>query len=112
MKSKLISFNITALNNQNKIKDSFFGEIDSLGDLISALIPYIFGISGIILVLMIVFSGFQMLTSAGDPKAMESAQKKLSGAIIGFVIIFTAYWIVQFIGKMLGIESFINIFGN
>ena len=105
-------FDISALNTENQIKDSMFGNIESLGDLISAIIPYIFGLSGIILLLMIVMSGFQMLTSAGDPKAMESAQKRLTGALIGFIIIFTAYWIVQFIGRMLGIDAITNIFGK
>lgn len=109
MKINPSPFDISALNEENQIGK---GNIKSLGDLISALIPYIFGISGIILLLMIVMSGFQMLTSAGDPKAMESAQKRLTGALIGFIIIFMAYWIVQFIGRMLGIDQIENIFGK
>lgn len=100
-------FDISALNTKHQIKD-----IKSLGDLISAIIPYIFGVSGIILLLMIVFSGFQILTSAGDPKAMEAGQKRLVNAIIGFIIVFLSYWIVKFVGQMLGIESITTIFGN
>jgi len=107
MKYNQLAFDISALNTENQIKN-----YNSLGDIVSAIIPYIFGISGIILLLMIVFSGFQMLTSAGNPKAMEAGQKRLVNAIIGFVIIFLSYWIVKFVGQMLGIESITNIFGN
>jgi len=87
-------------------------KFNNLGDVVSQLVPYIFGISGIILLLMVVFSGFQMITSAGDPKAMEAAQKRLTNSIVGFIIIFAAYWIVQLIGRILGVEVFGNIFGQ
>ncbi|MBU0998109.1 pilin [Patescibacteria group bacterium] len=106
-------FDLTDLNRQFPLKDSITNrDITNLGDLISVLIPYIFGITGFILLLMIVFSGFQILTSAGNPKAMEAGQKRLVNAIIGFVIIFLSYWIVKLVGQMLGIESITNIFGN
>ena len=106
-------FDLTKLNEGFPLEDSISGKnITNLGDLISVLIPYIFGITGFILLIMIVFSGFQMLTSAGNPKAMESGQKRLINAIIGFVIIFLAYWLVKFAGQMLGIESITTIFGN
>jgi len=107
-----MAYNITKLQNDFQKESKFSNEINNIGDIVSRLIPYIFGIAGIALLLMIIFSGFQMLTSAGDPKALESAQKRLVNAIIGFVIIFAAYWIVQFIGKILGIEVFGTIFGQ
>jgi len=107
-----MAYNITKLQNDFQKESKFSNEINNIGDIVSRLIPYIFGIAGIALLLMIIFSGFQMLTSAGDPKALESAQKRLVNAIIGFVIIFAAYWIIQFIGKILGIEVFGTIFGQ
>jgi len=106
-------FDLTKLNKEFPLEDSFTGKtITNLGDLISAIIPYIFGIVGFVLLLMIVFSGFQMLTSTGNPKVMESGQKRLVNALIGFIIVFLSYWIVKFVGQMLGIESIVNIFGN
>jgi len=104
-------FSFTDLNKKFSLGKSGTS-INNLGDLVSVLIPYIFGITGIILLLMIVFSGFQMLTSAGDPKAMEAGQKRLVNAIIGFVVIFLSFWIVKFVGQILGIESIVTIFGN
>ena len=103
-----MGFNLTKLNKDVALK----GKFTNLGDVVNALIPYIFGIAGFILLLMIIFSGFQMLTSAGDPKAMEAGQKRLMNSLIGFIIIFLAYWIVKFVGQMLGIEAVTKIFGN
>ena len=108
-----MEFNLSDLNKEFPLKDASTGKnITNLGDLVSVLIPYIFGIAGLVLLLMLIFSGFQMLTSAGDPKAMESGQKRLTNAVIGFIMIFLSYWIVKFVGQMLGIEIFTGIFGN
>ena len=101
-------FNVTDLQKDFEKQSGF----SNFGDIISKLVLYVFGISGIILLLMIIFSGFQMITSAGDPKAMEAAQKRLTNSVVGFVIIFAAYWIVQLIGRILGVEVFGNIFGQ
>ncbi len=50
------------------------------------------------------------MTSGGDPKAVQSAKSKITNALIGFVIVFAAYWIVQLIASILGLEAITNIF--
>jgi hypothetical protein len=81
-----------------------------LGDIISALLPYIFSAAGLILLLYLIYGGIQLMLSQGDPKSIQAAQSKITNAVIGFIIIFLAYWLVQIVGKMLGIESFGSIF--
>lgn len=78
--------------------------------LIGRLLPYIFAAAGFGLLLMIVSAGFSLLTSAGDPKQMEAAKSRLTNGLIGFFIIFLAYWIVQIAGFVLGIEEIGTIF--
>lgn len=70
-------------------------EKDSLGTIISALIPYLFVFAGLLLFVYLIIGGFSYLTSGGEPKAMEQAKGKVTNAIIGFIIIFIAYWVVQ-----------------
>ncbi|MFH1971560.1 MAG: hypothetical protein ABIJ05_04220 [Patescibacteria group bacterium] len=82
----------------------------SLGEIISSIIPWIFYIAGFALLLMLVLGGFQLLTSAGDKNAMEAAKKRVTNSIVGFVIIFASYWIVQLVGKILGIGIFSQLF--
>ena len=75
-----------------------------LGEIVSGLLPYLFAGAGLLLLLYLIFGGIQFMTSGGDPKAMESAKGKITGALIGFIIVFAAYWIVQIVGTILGIE--------
>jgi hypothetical protein len=84
------------------------------GGFISNLLPYIFGIAGIALLIFMIIGGLQMMLSHGDPKAMQSAQAKITNALIGFVIIIIAFFIVQLIGQLLGLglTGFGNIFGS
>lgn len=83
----------------------------SIGDVLSAFVPYIFGIAGILLLLYLIYGGLGFMLSGGDPKAIESAKGKITNALVGFVIIFISFWIVQLVGKFLGLDVFGNIFG-
>jgi hypothetical protein len=86
---------------------SYFEFADkTIGDVLTALLPYIFVLAGIILFGYLIMGGFAFLTSAGDPEKIKTAQKKLVNAIIGFVIIFAAYWLVQILEEVLGIGIF------
>ena len=78
----------------------------TLGEIISSLLPYIFALAGLALLLYLTLAGFELLTSTGDPKKIESAKSKLTNAIIGFLIIFVSYWLIQILEAILGITIF------
>jgi len=82
----------------------------SVGGIITNILPYIFGAAGIALLVYLVLGGLQMMTSRGDPKAMQSAQGKITNAVIGFVIIIIASFVVLLIGELLHISSITQIF--
>ena len=82
-----------------------------IGSFLSAVVPLILTIAGIGLLLMILSSGFTLLTSAGDAKKLEGGKQRLTNAVLGFFIVFIAYWIVQIAGYMLGFDTFFEIFG-
>ncbi len=73
--------------------------------IISGLLPYIFGFAGMAVLIYMILGGFQMMLSRGDPKAMQSAQGKITNAIIGFVIIIIAFFIVQLVGQIFGLQT-------
>ena len=91
---------------------NFAFEGRQVGDIISALLPYVFVLAGLLLLGLIILGGFQYLTSRGDPKAVESARGRLTGAILGFVIIFTSYWVVQIIEIIFEILVFYFFFND
>ena len=76
-----------------------------LGSIVSKLIgQYVFFFAGLILLLMLIMGGFQMLTSAGDPEKVKAGQGKITTSLIGFLIIFAAYWLMQIIETVLGFK--------
>lgn len=81
-----------------------------IGFVVGALIPYLFTFAGILLLLYLVLGGFQLMTSRGDSKAVEAGKSKIMYALIGFIIVFFAYWITQFVGLILGIDTLLTIF--
>ncbi len=89
----------------------FSGDQGNIGSIVSSLLNYLFPLAGILLLLYLIFGGFSLMTSGGDPKAVQGAKSKITNALIGFVIVFVAYWIVQILGTVLGIEAITNIFG-
>jgi hypothetical protein len=78
----------------------------NLGDIISALLPYIFTLAGIILFALLIMGGFELLTSGGNPAKTKKAQGRITSALIGFLIIFLAYWITQILEVIFGISIF------
>lgn len=73
---------------------------------INALLPYIFPAAGLVLLFMIIAGGFQLLTSAGNPESTAKGYKRILYAVIGFIVIFVSYWIIQIIQDIFGIDIF------
>lgn len=70
--------------------------------IVNLVLPYIFIIAGILLLFYLIAGGFQMMTSPGDEKAVSSAKAKITNALVGFILLFISYWIVQIIQTILG----------
>ncbi len=82
-----------------------------VGDIIGQVFStYIFYAAGIVLLVYLIISGFQFMLSRGDPKATQAAQARITNAVIGFVIVFLAFIIVQLIAQLFGLEE--TIFGQ
>jgi hypothetical protein len=82
------------------------GEAAPLGVLLNRALLFIFPMAGLILFGIIIASGFQLMTSAGNPEKMKKAQGQLTMGVIGFIIIFVAYWLIQILDAILGLHYF------
>lgn len=84
----------------------------SIGEIVGKSLGYVLAAAGIGLLLMIIASGFTLMTAAGDAKKMASGQAKLTNAIVGFILVFSAFWLTQILGVVFGWqESIGTIFG-
>lgn len=99
-----LNINFDTLNQSTGLKTEFTGT-GAIGKIITDLLPYIFGIAGLIMFLYIVYAGFSLMTSRGDSDAAAAARNKLTYAIIGFIVIFASFWIIQILTSILGIGN-------
>ncbi|PWU23759.1 hypothetical protein C5B42_01890 [Candidatus Cerribacteria bacterium 'Amazon FNV 2010 28 9'] len=72
--------------------------------IITSLMPYLFTAAGLILFVMIVWGGFEMLTGATNPKQQEAGRQRITTALVGFLIIFCAYWLARIVELILGVS--------
>ena len=106
---------------QADIGDQFFGNfirgssgnslksLTGIGSLVTLFLNIAFVIAGLILLFFFVMGGIGMIASAGksDPQQLEQAQKTLTSAVIGFIVVFASYWIVKLIGGLIGMPNII-----
>jgi len=73
------------------------------GPLIGSLIQLIFVVAIIVALLYLIYGGFRWLVSSGDKAQVAAAREHLVAAVIGLVIIFLSYFILNLIlGFFLG----------
>lgn len=81
----------------------FFG-YTCIGHLVSNLVAAAFLVSGIIVFVYLVWGGVDYLSSGGDKGKIESAQKRISAAIIGLAIVASSWAIYQILIVFFGIN--------
>lgn len=76
----------------------------TIADVSSEVLRYIFPFSGFLLLLFLISGGLDMMISAGDPKKIEQGKEKITAAIVGFLILFSGFWIYQIVAYIFGIK--------
>lgn len=56
------------------------------------------GISGGLALLFIIFSGYQIMTAAGDPQRLQSGRELLTAAVSGLILIIFSIFLLRLIG--------------
>ncbi len=67
-----------------------FVHFSSLGDLITKLLPIIFGMVALLAVVIFSIGALRYLVSRGDEKAVDSARSTMTGAVVGLIIVLGA----------------------
>lgn len=79
-------------------------ELSTPGGIISRALTFAFPIAGLALFVMIVAGGLQILAGATNAKSLEEGKKRVTMAIVGFLILFASYWIAQILEIIFGIK--------
>lgn len=73
-------------------------DASGVGGFVGSLMRLSTNIAGGIAFLLILFSGFQILTSAGNPERLNAGKELLSSAIAGLLLIIFAVFLLKVIG--------------
>jgi hypothetical protein len=76
----------------------------SIGEVISKALPYVYGFAGIALLLMLILGGITLMTAAGNTDKTKSGYGMITGAVIGFIIVFISFFLVQLLEVVLGVD--------
>lgn len=77
--------------------------VSSIGNLLAGLVNASVVLGALLAFLFLILGGFQWITAGGDKAKTEEAQKKITNAIIGLVIIAAAYAIITVVVQFLGL---------
>ena len=81
------------------------GTVDENG-LISTITGIAIPLSVICAVLLLVYGGFMLMSSQGDPDKLQEAKQIITNAIIGFVVILLSVAILLLISNTLGLNIY------
>lgn len=102
-KAVLDSFNPLLIENS-----PVAAELANPGTLISRLLSFIFPLAGMAMFVLLIVAGFEIMGAAASKKSIDTGKQRAVAAIIGFILLFASYWLVQ----VLELVFNLNILGN
>jgi hypothetical protein len=92
------------LSEQMQLKggDTVASTYETPADIVNLIVSNLFVVAGIVIFGLIIGAGYSFLQNSG--KGKEEARNLATGAIVGFIIMFSAYWIVQIIELVTGAD--------
>jgi hypothetical protein len=83
--------------------DPLAAKFPTLGSVFSAALPYVYVFAGLALLVLLIFGGIALMTAAGEAKKTKAAYGRITSALIGFLLIFISYFVVQIVEVILGV---------
>lgn len=104
MQGQLAQINLQNLGQNNKD----FSTLPNLTlpSIISGLIRGALVVAAVVFFFILVIGGIKWIASGGDKAATEGARNQITAALIGLVIVFAAWAIVQLIQVFFGVNIF------
>lgn len=75
-----------------------------LSQLLSFAVTTLIIIAILLTLFFLIYGGINMITSGGDKQKVVQARLKLTYAVVGLIIVFLSFFIVNFVGQLFGIS--------
>lgn len=88
--------------------NSVFSDLGDLtvGRIITGLVQLIMVVAAIVFFFILVIGGIKWIASGGDKAQTEGARNQITAALVGLVIVFAAWAILQLVKSFFGIDIF------
>jgi len=80
-------------------------KLTGVGNTVSIILKSAFVLAGVSLLIFFIIAGIGMISGAGQssPEKLEKSKQAVTSALIGFVVVFVAYWVVKLIELITGL---------
>ncbi len=78
-------------------------DINQLNDLINVVTSFLYPLAAVILLLVLIWGGYDFLMSRGDAEKVNSGKAKITAGIIGFVLLMLSFLISRVLGFIFGV---------
>ncbi len=75
----------------------------NIADIINNVVPFIMTLAGIILFFVLMWGGFDYVTSQGVPERLKNANAKITAGVIGFVLLVLSFLITRVLAYIFGV---------
>ncbi len=102
--NKLNPLRIGGSEDMTKTKASAYADtLSTPGGIVSRIIKFLFPLAGLILFVMLVWGGLEIMLGAVSKK-VDAGKQRVTAAIVGFLLLFSSYWIWQIIQVVFGVK--------
>tara|TARA_Y100000310_G_C20524828_1_gene735485 strand:+ start:298 stop:702 length:405 start_codon:yes stop_codon:yes gene_type:complete len=81
------------------------GKLSDINNILPNLITTVLAIAGVVFLIFLIIGGIQWMTAGGDQEAITKAKSRLTNAVIGIVIVFSAWAILNLVNYFFGINN-------
>lgn len=75
-------------------------QYNTLADIINPILKYVMPIALLIAFILLVWAGFELVRSFGNPEALKKASARLTNVIIGLILLAFSYWLAGFVASI------------
>lgn len=86
-----------------KIFDSPLKQVSDTGTFISRVLFAVYIIAALSMFILLIFGAFAMIASAGNSEKAKQGRAAATAALVGFLLIFASYWIIQIVEVITGL---------
>lgn len=80
-----------------------------LNTLLKNAFTIIFSVAALLVLVMLIWGAISWIMSGGDKDAVANARKRIINALIGLAILALAFFIVRFVGQIVGFDVLGNL---